>query len=350
MSIENFELIFLIILPLLAAIVTYLLIPPFKSKMLELNITGIDRHKLNKPRIPEMGGLVILIGFFCVTIPFFVISCFLYPEFIIILLLGITLLMVFLVGAIGIWDDIKRRNHDKKGVNQIIKVLLSIFIPIPLAILIYWIFIHVGIYGEIFFIITVKVGIFYGIILVPSIFSGLSNAVNLLGGFNGLEAGLGVIICISMGSFYIYNGLTIFPIILFCYGATLMAFLCYNRYPASIFPGDTMTYSFGALLACCVIIGDVIGTALLFGAITSGLWIIEFFIKLRTKFKGECFAKINPDGSLDVPDTGYSSLTHIAIKLIKKIKGSCHEKDVTFVFIIVQILLCIFAWILCIFI
>jgi UDP-N-acetylglucosamine--dolichyl-phosphate N-acetylglucosaminephosphotransferase len=349
MTFDNFEIVSLAILLPIAALVTYFLIPPFKKKMLQLKITGIDQHKLDKPIIPEMGGLVILIGFYCAVIPFLIASFFLYSNPNYPLVIEIILLLTFLVGLVGIWDDIKRRNPEQKGLRQYKKVILTIIISTPLAILIYYGFINYGLWGEVYFLITVRVGILYAIVLAPAAFAGCANAVNMLGGYNGLEASIGVIICASMGFFYLYQGLSFLPVILFSYGVALLAFLRYNRYPSSIFPGDTMTYSFGALIACCVILGNVVKTALLFGAITAGLWIVEFFVKLLTRFKRECFAKVNPDGSLDIPDTGYSSLTHVAIFLIKKIKGKCHEKDVTFTFIIVQIILSILAWIFSIF-
>ncbi len=37
----------------------------------------------------------------------------------------------------------------------------------------------------------------------------------------------------------------------------LLAFLWFNWYPAKVFPGDTLTYSVGALVACIAILGDM---------------------------------------------------------------------------------------------
>ncbi|MHA1650488.1 MAG: hypothetical protein ACTSYB_09845 [Candidatus Helarchaeota archaeon] len=349
MNYSNFEISLFIILPFIAALVTYLLIPPFKRKILQLQITGIDKHKLNNPVIPEMGGAVVLVGFFCAIIPFLVISLFLYPESTYTSVIGLIALLIFFTGLVGIWDDIRRRKPNQNGRAQVVKTICTVLISIPLAFLTYHFYRSYGFFGEVYFILTIWIGSLYSIILVPAIFTGVANAVNMLGGFNGLEAGVSIIICLSMGSFFIYNGLVGLPLILFAYGAALIAFFRYNRYPSSIFPGDTMTYSFGALLACCIIMGNVIQESLLFGAFSCGLWIVEFWMKFRVKFKGQSFAKVNPDQSLEVPDTGYASLTHVAIALIKKIKGKCYEKDVTLTFIIVQILLSILAWSLSIF-
>ena len=66
-------------------------------------------------------------------------------------------------------------------------------------------------------------------------------------------------------------------------------------------------------------------------------------MKHKKVFKPECFGKINKDGSLDPPyKKQIWSITHIAIRVIKKIKGKCYENDVTFLLVGLQALWCLF--------
>jgi UDP-N-acetylglucosamine--dolichyl-phosphate N-acetylglucosaminephosphotransferase len=109
----------------------------------------------------------------------------------------------------------------------------------------------------------------------------------------------------------------------------LIAFLLFNRPPARIFPGDSLTYSVGAAIACIAITGNMEKLALL-------LFIPYFFdaamfIRFRflEKKSGiEAFAKANPDGSLELPHKNIYDFTHLALWFAKKVKKKVYEKDV----------------------
>jgi len=51
---------------------------------------------------------------------------------------------------------------------------------------------------------------------------------------------------------------------------------------------------------------------------------------------------VNKDGSLDPPYKEIWSLTHIAIRTVKKIKGRCYENDVVILIVGLQALWCLF--------
>jgi len=80
-------------------------------------------------------------------------------------------------------------------------------------------------------------------------------------------------------------------------------------------------------------------------------FIIEGILKARSKFKAENFGIPQKDGSLEPPYKQTYSLTHLTLKLLKKIKPSkkVYETDVTislFVFQLIFIILTILTIIL----
>jgi len=52
----------------------------------------------------------------------------------------------------------------------------------------------------------VHFGIFYPLLLIPIGMAGASNAINLLAGFNGLEAGMGIVYFLGLGIFALLHG------------------------------------------------------------------------------------------------------------------------------------------------
>jgi UDP-N-acetylglucosamine--dolichyl-phosphate N-acetylglucosaminephosphotransferase len=104
-----------------------------------------------------------------------------------------------------------------------------------------------------------------------------------------------------------------------------------------MFPGDVLTYSVGALIAAIAILGEIEKIAIFFFI----PYIIETVLKLRGKLKKESFAKVNEDGSLDMPYKKVYGLEHLAIKILKKIKKNkkVYEKEVVYLINIFQILI-----------
>jgi UDP-N-acetylglucosamine--dolichyl-phosphate N-acetylglucosaminephosphotransferase len=110
----------------------------------------------------------------------------------------------------------------------------------------------------------------------------------------------------------------------------LIAFLWFNRYPARIFPGDTLTLFMGSTIACAAIIGDF----KTIGAILFIPMIIEFFLKLRGRFKGENYGTPDEEGYLTY-EGKIESLTHLIMKK-KKVK----ERQLVWILWGVEAILC----------
>src|SRR3989449_115647 len=91
----------------------------------------------------------------------------------------------------------------------------------------------------------------------------------------------------------------------------LAAFLCFNRYPARVFPGDSMTLFTGATIACAAIISSP--SLKTFGALLFIPMIIEFALKFRGHFQAENYGEIGPDGRLGW-DGPVESLAHAVMR------------------------------------
>ncbi len=103
---------------------------------------------------------------------------------------------------------------------------------------------------------------------------GLSNAVNLTDGLDGLASGCSSIVFYGLGTEIFINGqkeLMIYGLISYAMSGLCMGFLKFNKYPAKIFMGDTGSLTIGASLASIAILTNSFFTLF----IMSGVFIIE---------------------------------------------------------------------------
>ena len=127
------------------------------------------------------------------------------------------------------------------------------------------------------------------------------------------------------------NGNTVAVVIAVTTVSALIALLYFNKYPAKVFPGDTLTYPVGAIVAIVAIVGNMEKSAV----ILFSLYYIEFLLKARGKFREQSYGKLLDDGSLAVRDKVYS-IPHIAILFLRKIKGRAYEYEVVLVVLMLQ--------------
>lgn len=180
---------------------------------------------------------------------------------------------------------------------------------------------------------TVLMGVDFGIMMLfiaPFGITAAANAANMLEGFNGLGAGLGIIITSSMIAISFITGQTDGLFLLFPLLGALLAFLWFNKFPAKIFPGDSMTLFVGATLACAAIISNL----KTLGAILFIPMIVEFFLKARGHFKGENYGTIDEEGGLTY-EGRIQSMAHLVMKW-KKLK----EYQIVAVLLFVEIAVC----------
>jgi UDP-N-acetylmuramyl pentapeptide phosphotransferase/UDP-N-acetylglucosamine-1-phosphate transferase len=88
------------------------------------------------------------------------------------------------------------------------------------------------------------------------------NALNLVDGYDGLAAGLASIAALGIGGSFIYRHLPAEALIVCALIGSCVGFLRYNRYPASIFLGDSGSMFLGFTLAAVTISTASRGTGL----------------------------------------------------------------------------------------
>ncbi len=300
-------------------IITFTILPWLIRKFAEKGIDGIDMNKRDKPRIPEMGGISVLIGLICG----FYVQIFIF-EF---LGLGIeinsylmcSLMTIIGIGLVGIIDDLLE-------LRQSTKAFLPFIFALPLGI-------YVNSEMTLPFLGVIDFGILM-LFLVPFAVTCASNSTNMLEGFNGLSTGLCIIISISLSFIAIVNNDIIGLYFLFPLLGSLLAFWIFNKFPAKIFPGDTLTMTIGSVIACSAISSNL----RLEGLILLSPMILEFFLKLRGRFSAQSFATGVENGIL-IYEGKIQSLTHVLM-----VNFSLTEKNLVYIFLFFEIVL---GFILC---
>lgn len=317
---------------------TFAALPLLITRLRKRGLLGIDMNKYSKPKVPELGGISLVLGFSFGTM----LAIFLH-TYLHLLNLNLTVLLaafstIIIIAFIGLVDDLIGW---KQGIKQWQHALLPLFAALPLmAVKIDNPAMHIPLLGAlpdtIFlpFIGGVSFGVIYSFILVPIGITGASNATNMLAGLNGLEAGLiSLILATLAGASFVVNEIEAFIIALALLGA-FIAFLRFNWHPARIFGGDTLTLMGGAGIASVVIVGDMEKL----GVFLMVLYFIELVLKARTRFKAESFGIPQKNGILKPPKR-IGSLTHIIMKA-----GRFTEKQVVSILLALQSLICIIGF------
>jgi UDP-N-acetylglucosamine--dolichyl-phosphate N-acetylglucosaminephosphotransferase len=186
------------------------------------------------------------------------------------------------------------------------------------------------------------VGLIYPLLFIPVGILGATTAYNILAGFNGLEAGQGVILLLAMSIVAYLTGnpwLTIIGLIMV---ASLLAFLLFNYCPAKVFPGDVLTYSVGGMIAILSIFGNFERVAVFFFI----PYIIETGLKYRGKFRVPSFGKLMKDGSLGLRYKKICSLNHLAVFILGKLGIRPTEKRAVLSIWLFQIAIIILGFII----
>ena len=284
----------------------WLAIPAFKRR----GLVGRDMHKPGLPLVADMGGLILAAGFAGGMLLIVAYNTFLSRFLTTSTTAVLAVLCVALTAAvIGLLDDVMK-------LRQGIKVILPLFASLPLmASRVGNSVIDVPIYGAVDF------GIVYSVVLVPLGVTGAANAVNMLAGFNGVEAGVGIVSVASLAVIAYHVGeVGAFLTLLAAFGA-LLATLYYNWYPARVFIGDVGTLSIGAIIASAVIVGNFE----MAGVFVMIPHMLEFLIKARNRFPNRDWWLTYKEGRLFCPESGPKGLG----QLMARIAGGMKERDIT---------------------
>jgi len=302
-----------------------------------------DQNKAGKPLVPISGGLAVLGG---VVVGFMVYvfyrTFFSYftgcdaLSYVEIMLLFAALLSLFIVVIIGFLDDlaINRDRLESGGLKQWQKPLLTLAAAIPLMV------IGAG-FSEMnipFINITINFGLFYPLLLIPLAVVFSSNMVNMLAGINGMEAGMGLVYMGMLAVYAFVNNRILASLIAFLIFCSLLGYWKFNKYPAKILPGDSLTYLLGGGLAIVAIIGNIEKAVL----IVSIPFIIEFFLKFRSGFQADSFGHFKDGAVCRIgDDKRIYSLTHLFLN-----KGKFSEKEIAYKFMMIELVFCLLMWVI----
>jgi UDP-GlcNAc:undecaprenyl-phosphate GlcNAc-1-phosphate transferase len=224
---------------------------------------------------PRLGGVAIYLSFFLGLLPvffFFSTSSTKLPQ--IIPALFVCGSIIFLL---GLYDDIRGANARVKFVFQILAALLFIFVfdfrisyvTNPFREFSY---IHFG---------------WWGIPITLLWIVGLTNAINIIDGLDGLACGVVSIVSITLFVAALYQGDMAVALLTGAMAGTTLAFLRYNFNPAKIFMGDTGSMFLGFLLAAISISSyrkSTVVLALVIPFIVLGVPIIDTMLSILRRF------------------------------------------------------------------
>jgi UDP-N-acetylglucosamine--dolichyl-phosphate N-acetylglucosaminephosphotransferase len=252
----------------LSFFVVFLFMPHYINWAHNRKIVNTDCHKYKKPLFANMGGYIVLLGFFlgCFASFPFVSGFDLYS-----LIAGC--FTILLVGFVGSFDDLFR-------LNEIQKIILLLVAAVPLmATFTGTSIIYVPFVGDF------DLSYVYYFVIIPVMILVYSNSTNMLAGYNGLEAGLGIITLLFLTfAAILIQELQVLFILIPLLGA-LIGFYFYNAYPAKVILGDIGTLSIGASLAVTMILGnfEILGLLLTLVYIINFCMYALFFFFIRGK-------------------------------------------------------------------
>lgn len=324
------------ILPIISAIISFfvvLYLTPWMIRYLrKIGLIVKDQNKKNTPLVPISGGMAVMAGLFIgiMVYSFFQTFIYNYKEPTVFLFAGLTtIIMITLVGFID--DLLIKSKEGSSGLKQWQKPILTLTAAVPLMV------INAGVTTMWIPIIgRIDLGLIYPLILIPIGVIGAANMVNLLAGFNGLETGMGIVYTGMLGLYAYTNGRETAALIALLIFASLIAFFIYNKYPAKILPGDSLTYLLGGSIVTIAVLGNIEKAAI----IASIPFFIEFILKLRSKFKAKSYGKYS-NGKIKSYYNKIYSLPHLLT-----ISGTHTEKQITTFFIVLELIFCLLIWVI----
>ncbi len=321
---------------MISFLITLLFLPIWIRKTRQLGLLWEDMNKYGHPKnVASSGGIVVVMAFILGVLYYIFIRTFLINSSTINTSIFALLSSILIFAVTGLIDDLFGWRNE--GLSRRWRILLAFTASIPLVV------INAGSSSMNFpFIGVINLGILYPVILIPIGIAGAAISYNFLAGFNGLEAGQGILI-LTFLSFVAYKtGSAWLALIGLIMVSALVGFYFYNKYPAKVFPGDSLTWTVGALIAIMAILGNFEKIA----AFVFIPYILEMVLKIRGRLEKASFAKPNPDGSLEMPYEKIYGLTHLSLFILKKLKTKVYEKDVVYLIFIIQTLFILFGFLI----
>ena len=327
----------LLFIPLfISFIIAAYALPKWIKKCREVGLLWEDMNKVRKiKRVAASGGIIVIIAFILGVLSFVAIRTFIFEQINETTQIFALLIVILILSLVGFVDDILGWTY--RGLSIKFRLFLAFVAAVPLVV------IDAGVkIISLPFIGAIDLGIYYTLFLIPIGIAGATTTYNFLAGFNGLEAGQGIIIVSFLSAIAYFTGSPWLAIIGLCMVMGLVVFYFYNKYPSKVFPGDVLTYSIGSLIACMAILGNFEKIAIFIFI----PYVLETGLKLRGGLVKQSFAKVNEDRSLELPYGKIYGLTHLSLLILKKFKNKVYEKDVVRLIFSFQVVICILAFII----
>ena len=232
----------------LALITSYVVVP--YSMRLAKKVNAIDvpsERRINKVSMPRLGGLGIIAGFF-VSMIYLIISMELENKAVLdeyhLKIIGLFLGLI-IIGIVGFIDDCKGMKPIFKLLGQTVAAVVVMLFGITIG--------DFNIPG-LDKLIELNGIIEYIITWVWIV--GITNAINLTDGLDGLSSGITLIACISLLIIFASNGSPVVSIILItALAGGIVGFLPYNVNPAKTYMGDCGSNFLGFAISIISILG-----------------------------------------------------------------------------------------------
>ena len=234
-----------------------------KEKAKQTILHFVEAHAA-KQGTPTMGGVIFLFATAA--------SCALFLRGSTRLAL-VSLAVTFAYALLGFFDDfVKVKMKQNLGLRPWQKIVFQLVVASLVGVFVYFSD-DVGSFVRVPFLHT-SLNLSWGTIpFTIFVFLACTNSVNLTDGLDGL-ASITTLICLTFFAALIllFGGASSpenFSLIIFCVSVcgALLAFLCFNCYPAKIFMGDTGSMALGAVVACVGIFSNNSLYIPLFGAV-----------------------------------------------------------------------------------
>lgn len=190
-----------------------------------------DERRMHKKPIPRIGGLAIFFAFVITTIAF----CEVNPTMLTLWFGGLVLV------CMGVLDDVFRLNAWIKLVFQIAVAFIAVYQGVTID--------YINFFGT-----YVNFGI-WSIPITVIWIVGLTNAINIIDGLDGLACGVSIICSLSLFCVALISSQPIWALLTAILVGSCAGFLPFNRHPAKIFMGDTGALFLGFTLSILSIEG-----------------------------------------------------------------------------------------------
>lgn len=237
----------------LLAFITAFMMTPYSIKLaIKVGAVDIpkDNRRMHSRPIPKLGGIAVICGFIvsmCYLIFTMTIenegNLDLFQEHYFMKIIGY-FLGAFVLGITCFIDDIKNIKPLVKLSGQLLAAIIVTSFGLRLGNI------------NLPFIHSAEINELISIILTIGWIVGITNAINLMDGLDGLSSGITLISCLSLLIiFALNNSPTIAIIMITALAGAIVGFLPYNFNPAKTFIGDTGSNFLGYTLSIVSILG-----------------------------------------------------------------------------------------------